>query len=111
MTPAPFTPWIAAGSLRSSRDRATEPQARNPPAPGVDPHVPGYAPCMNSKPPKKTSPDHDTVLAHINDPAPQMGENPEESKQESHERIDDRTVVAKINDRPAEVDERSKKGS
>lgn len=74
---------------------------RNPPAPGVDPHDPGYARCMKSKLPKKSSPDHKTVLARINDPAPQSGESPEESKREPHERIDDRTALAKINDGPA----------
>lgn len=66
---------------------------------------------MNSKRKSAATPDHDTVLAHINDPAPKTAESPEESeKRESHERIDDRTVLAKING-PAKADERSNKGS
>ena len=59
---------------------------------------------MNDKRHQSTPADHDTVLAHINDPAPTTAEKPEgvESAEESdkqapHERIDDRTVLAKIN--------------
>lgn len=59
---------------------------------------------MNVKRHQSPTADHDTVLAHINDPAPATVENPEgeESAEESekqapHERIDDRTVLAKIN--------------
>ncbi len=66
---------------------------------------------MNNKRKTAATTDHDTVLAHINDPAPQTGENPEESKRETHERIDDRTVLAKINEGPAKAAKRSNKGS
>lgn len=59
---------------------------------------------MNDKRHQSKTADHDTVLAHINDPAPTTTESPEgvESPEESeknapHERIDDRTVLAKIN--------------
>lgn len=59
---------------------------------------------MSDKRHQSTTADDDTVLAHINDPAPTTGEKPEgvESAEESenqapHERIDDRTVLAKIN--------------
>ncbi len=67
---------------------------------------------MNNKRKTAATPDHDTVLAHINDPAPSTAESPEESENgEGHERIDHRTVLAKINDGPAKADERSDKGS
>ena len=50
----------------------------------------------NDKP--TTAPENDTVLAHINDPAPRMVESDEESASgDPHERIDDPTVLAHIN--------------
>ena len=72
---------------------------------------PGMEYPMNLKPKTATAPDHDTALAHLNDPAPTTTESATESEEhESRERIDDRTVLAKIN-RPAKVEERSDKGS
>ncbi len=66
---------------------------------------------MNNKRKTAATPDNDTVLAHINDPAPSTPESTEESeKREPHERIDDRTALAKINS-PAKTDKRSNKGS
>jgi hypothetical protein len=47
---------------------------------------------------------YDTVLAHINDPAPQPLIDSETRSEDPHEQVDDETVLAHING-PAKTDE------